>query len=115
MTVLDFIKEISFGIILVIGIGISNLIQLVLKKREPSKLNIILYSLMVGSVLFSALTVFAAYLKKSETPLLSETTSFLIIAISFIMFIFFSAFLAFECVFYKRTKGKKKEEETSKE
>ena len=115
MTVLDFIKEISFGVVLVIGIGISNLIQLVLKKREPTKLNIILYGLMVGSMLFSSLTVFAAYLEKSETPLLSETTSFSIIAISFIMFMFFSVFLAFECVFYKRAKVKKKEEETSKE
>ena len=115
MTLLDFIKEISFGVVLVIGIGISNLIQLVLKKREPTKLNIILYSLMVGSMLFSALTVFAAYLEKNEIPLLPETTSFSIIAISFIMFIFFSAFLVFECVFYKRAKGKKKEEETSKE
>ena len=64
MIVLDFIKEISFGVVLVIGIGISNLIQLVLKKREPTKLNIILYGLMVGSMLFSSLTVFAAYLKK---------------------------------------------------
>ena len=109
---LDFIKEISFGVVLVIGIGISNLIQLVLKKREPTKLNIILYSLMVGSVLFSALTVFAAYLEKSEIPLISETTSFSIIAISFIMFMFFSAFLAFECVFYKRAKGNKREEKT---
>ena len=115
MTLLEFIKEISFGVLLVIGIGISNLIQLVLKKREPTKLNIILYSLMVGSMLFSALTVFAAYLEKNEIPLLPETTSFSIIAISFIMFMFFSVFLAFECVFYKRTKGKKKEEETSKE
>ena len=70
---------------------------------------------MVGSMLFSSLTVFAAYLKKSEIPLLPKTTSFSIIAISFIMFIFFSAFFVFECVFYKRAKGKKKEEETSKE
>ena len=114
MTVLDFIKEISFGVILVIGIGISNLIQLVLKKREPTKLNIFLYSLMVGSVLFSALTVFAAYLEKSEIPLLPKTTSFSIIAISFIMFIFFSAFLVFECVFYKRAKANKTVQENSK-
>ena len=109
---LDFMKEIFFGVILIIGIGISNLIQLVLKKREPTKLNIILYSLMVGSMLFLALTVFAAYLEANEIPIFPETISVSMIAISFIMFIFFSAFLVFECVFYKRAKGKKTEEKT---
>ena len=97
---------------MIIGIGVKGFIELIFKKRNPSKLNIVLYSLMVGSVFLFALTVFAAYLEANEIPIFPETTSFLMIAVSSIMFVFFSVFLVFECVFYKRAKGKKTEEKT---
>ena len=108
MILSDFIKEIPFITIFLIGFGIFELVQLILKKREPTKSNIVIDSLMIGSALLVALTIFIAYIVENEIPTLKD------IANSLATFIFFSVFLVFECVFYKRAKEKKKEEETSK-
>ena len=106
MTLLDFIKEIPFITIFLIGFGIFELVQLILKKREPTKSNIVIDSLMIGSALLVALTIFIAYIVENEIPTLKD------IANSLTTCIFFSVFLAFECVFYKRSKGNKREENT---
>ena len=109
MTVLDFIKEIPFITIFLVGFGIFELVQLLLGKREPTKSNIVIDSLMISGAVLVVSTNLIAYLVENEPPIISD------IANSVITFTFFSVFLAFECVFYKRAKGKKKEEETSKE
>ncbi len=59
---------------------------------------------MIGSAVLVVLTNLIAYLVENETLLAQD------IANSSITFIFFSVFLAFECVFYKRAKEKKKKE-----
>lgn len=106
MTLLDFIKEIPFITIFLIGFGIFELVQLILKKREPTKSNIVIDSLMIGSALLVAVTAFIAYIVENEIPTLKD------IANSLTTCIFFSVFLVFECVFYKREKGNKREENT---
>jgi hypothetical protein len=106
MTLLEFIKEIPFITIFLVGFGIFELVQLILKKREPTKLNIIIDSGLVGSSIFLTLAVFIAYLTENVIPTPADVVN------SIVTFIFFSIFLIFECVFYKRAKGKKTEEKT---
>ena len=106
MTLLDFIKEIPFITIFLVGFGIFELVQLILKKREPTKSNIVIDSLMISSALLVAVTVFIACIVENEIPTPAD------VAIPIVTFIFFSVFLIFECVFYKRAKGKKTEENT---
>lgn len=106
MTLLEFIKEIPFITIFLVGFGIFELVQLILKKREPTKSNIVIDSLMISSALLVAITVFIACVVENEIPTLADVVN------SIVTFIFFSIFLIFECVFYKRAKGKKTEENT---
>ena len=106
MTLLDFIKEIPFITIFLVGFGIFELVQLILKKREPTKSNIVIDSLMISVSVLVVSTNLIAYLVEKEPPTIAD------IANSIITFIFFSVFLAFECVFYKREKGNKREENT---
>ena len=106
MTLLDFIKEIPFITIFLVGFGIFELVQLILKKREPTKSNIVIDSLMISSALLVAVTVFIACIVENEIPAPADVVN------SIVTFIFFSIFLIFECVFYKRAKGKKTEENT---
>lgn len=106
MTLLDFIKEIPFITIFLVGFGIFELVQLILKKREPKKANIVIDSLMISSALLVAVTVFIACIVENEIPTPADVVN------SIVTFIFFSIFLIFECVFYKRAKGNKREENT---
>ena len=108
MTLLDFIKEIPFITIFLIGFGIFELVQLISKKREPTKSNIVIDSLMISAAVLVVSTHLIAYLVENEPPIIAD------IANSIITFIFFSVFLAFECVFYKREKANKTVEENSK-
>ena len=106
MTLLDFIKEIPFITIFLVGFGIFELVQLILKKREPTKSNIVIDSLMISSALLVAVTVFIACIVENEIPTPADVVN------SIVTFIFFSVFLIFECIFYKRSKGNKREENT---
>ena len=108
MTVSEFMLNIPFITVFLVGFGVFELVQLLLGKRKPAKSNIVIDSLMIGSALLVALTIFIAYIVENEIPTLKD------IANSLTTCIFFSVFLVFECVFYKRAKEKKKEEETSK-
>ena len=106
MTLLEFIKEIPFITIFLVVFGIFELVQLILKKREPTKSNIVIDSLMISSALLVAGTVFIACIVENEIPTPADVVN------SIVTFIFFSIFLIFECVFYKRAKEKKTEENT---
>ncbi len=109
MTLLDFIKEIPFITIFLIGFGIFELIQLILKKREPTKSNIVIDSLMIDGAVLLVSTNLIACLVENEPLIIAD------IANATVTFIFFSVFLTFECVFYKREKANKTVEENSKE
>ena len=106
MTVSEFMLNIPFITVFLIGFGVFELVQLLLGKRKPTKSNIVIDSLMIGSALLVAFTIFIAYIVENEIPTLKD------IANSLATFIFFSVFLVFECVFYKREKGNKREENT---
>ena len=61
---------------------------------------------MISSALLVAGTVFIACIVENEIPTPADVVN------SIVTFIFFSIFLIFECVFYKRAKEKKTEENT---
>ena len=109
MTVSEFMLNIPFITVFLIGFGVFELVQLLLGKRKPTKSNIVIDSLMISGAVLVASTHLIEYLVENEPQIIAD------IANSIITFIFFSVFLAFECVFYKRAKEKKKEEETTKE
>ena len=104
MTVSEFMLNIPFITVFLVGFGVFELVQLLLGKREPTKSNIVIDSLMISGAVLVVSTNLIAYLVENEPPIIAD------IANSIITFIFFSAFLVFECVFYKRAKGKKTEE-----
>ena len=109
MTVSEFMLNIPFITVFLIGFGVFELVQLLLGKRKPTKSNIVIDSLMISCAVLVASTNLIAYLVENEPPTIAD------IANSIITFIFFSVFLAFECVFYKREKANKTVEENSKE
>ena len=106
MTVSEFMLNIPFITVFLVGFGVFELVQLLLGKREPTKSNIVIDSLMISGAVLVVSTNLIAYLVENEPPIIAD------IANSIITFIFFSVFLVFECVFYKRTKGNKREEKT---
>ena len=108
MTVSEFMLNIPFITVFLIGFGVFELVQLLHGKRKPTKSNIVIDSLMISGAVLVASTNLIAYLVEKEPPTIAD------IANSTITFIFFSVFLVFECVFYKREKANKTVEENSK-
>ena len=100
MTVLEFILNIPFITVFLVGFGVFELVQLLLGKREPTKSNIVIDSLMISGAVLVTSTNLIAYLVENEPLIIAD------IANSTITFIFFSVFLAFECVFLQTRKRK---------
>ena len=113
MTLLEFIKEIPFITIFLVGFGIFELVQLLLGKREPTESNIVIDSLMISVAVLVVSTNLIAYLVENEPPIIADSARSIIKFIFFSIFLVFECvFLVFECVFYKREKGNKREENT---
>lgn len=109
MNALEFILDIPFITVFLVGFGIFELVQLLLGKREPTKSNIVIDSLMISGAILVLSTNLIARLMEKEALIMAD------IANSTVTFMFFSVFLTFECVFYKHVKVNKTTKENTTE